>query len=308
MESLKGSSFTGQGYEEVVVRAMQRMGFTVLSNNLLDNRTGEFASAELKDQWVRYILAKEFKTGNKDPWRQLYQYDPSFWELSTLLQWRPYVTEVDVMAGIPSPAQVKDIHCGFSIRGFQLTIGQFIGMMGDRNWLIEISGPSGASARKHDKATQLQWLQHLADLRNCGEGVALFYNGVESSAPAPVTFFHGWERIVMMHFLPSMLWDLPEKIVRKEKEQEAQAALQQKEQEAQAALQQKEQEAQAALQQKEQEAQAAHQQKEQEAQAALQRLEAQAALQERRLTMAMVAIATLAVFLTASLARKGRII
>ena len=89
-----------------------------------------------------------------------------------------------------------------------------------------------------------------------------------------------------MHFLPSMLWDLPEKIVRKEKEQEAQAA----------------------LQQKEQEAQAAHQQKEQEAQPALQRLEAQAALQERRLTMAMVAIATLAVFLTASLARKGRII
>ena len=51
---------------------MQRMGFTVLSNNLLDNRTGEFASAELKDQWERYILAKEFNKGNPNPWRQLY--------------------------------------------------------------------------------------------------------------------------------------------------------------------------------------------------------------------------------------------
>ena len=184
---------------------------------------------------------------------------------------------MEVMAEVPSPAQVKDIHCGFSNNGWRLTIGQFIEMMGgSRNWLIEISGPSGASARRHDKPTQLQWLQHLAVLRNRGEGVALFYNGLESSAPPPVTCFPGWDRIVMMHFLPSMLWDLPEKIVRQEKEQEVQAALQQKEQEVQAALQQKEQEMQAALH------------------------------SERRLKVATVAIATLAVLLTASLARKGR--
>ena len=128
------------------------------------------------------------------------------------------------MAEIPSPALLKDIHCGFSINGRQLTIRQFIEMMRcrSRSWLIEISGPSGVSARKHDKATQLQWLQYLAVLRNSGEGVALFYNGVEPSAPAPVAFFPGRDMVVMMHFLPSMLWELPEKNVRDEKELEAQ--------------------------------------------------------------------------------------
>ncbi|CAE7516633.1 unnamed protein product, partial [Symbiodinium pilosum] len=209
MESLRGSSFTGQGFEDVVVRAMERMGFTVQSNKLLDNSTGEVANQELEQLWVQYILAKEWNKGNFEPWWQLYQRAPMDWELQLP---RPFVTEVDVMAEIASPLQLQDRYCGFSVNGRQLSMRQFIEQMRGRSWLIEIPGPSGASVRKRDKATQLQWLQHLSHRRKCGEGVALFYNGTDPLAPPPVTYFPGCHMIVVMHFLPSIVQDLPENI------------------------------------------------------------------------------------------------
>ena len=64
MDSLRGSSFTGQEHEDMVAAAMQRMGFEVQQNVLLDSNTGQEAGHWLQEQWVRYVCAKNSATGN----------------------------------------------------------------------------------------------------------------------------------------------------------------------------------------------------------------------------------------------------
>ncbi len=224
MESLRGSSFTGQGFEDAVVLAMQHMGFTVRSNTLLNNHTSGIASERLELRWQKYILAKEFCKGNGEPWWRHYQRDPYRQELEIR---RPPVTEVDVMAeiGVLTEAEAKseDRFCGFSENGIPLSIRDFRQRLTGKSWLIEISGLSGDSLRKRDKAHQLSWLLYHADRRRFGEGVALFYNGHDPRAAPPATNFPGIDMIVMMHFLPSAVWFLPVNMMRDQRDAKEEA-------------------------------------------------------------------------------------
>ena len=95
MDSLRGSSFTGQGHEDIVAAAMQRMGFEVRQNVLLDNNTGQEAGHWLQEQWMRYVCAKEYCNGKPQRWWRIFQREPTLEELHMP---RPSVTEVDVLA------------------------------------------------------------------------------------------------------------------------------------------------------------------------------------------------------------------
>ena len=208
MESLRGSSYTGQGFEDAVVLALKRMGFTVRHNVLLDS-AGQAASAELTSQWVAFVLLKEFKKGNREKWWQHFGRDPS---RSEWYMPRPAVTEVDVLAEIANFEGHGNRYCGFSLGGIQLRISDFHGKLNGR-WLVEIWS-SGDSLRKRDKTAQLRWLLRHAASRQQQEGVALFYNGQDPMAAPPASMNLDESGIVMMHFLPSMVGELPEAILR----------------------------------------------------------------------------------------------
>ena len=219
MESQRGSSFTGQGFEVAVVLAMQRMGFTVQSNKLLDNTTSQFASEKQESKWEKYILAKEYGKGNTDLWWRRYNRPPHQDELQIRC---PNVTEVDVMAQIGALTEVEaeseDRFSGFSVGGTRQSIRDFRQLLTGRSWLIEISGPSGDSQWARDKGPQLIQLLRHAARRGYGEGVALFYNGRDSLAAAPVWQNLPDNSVLMMHFLQSEVWALPLKLMRDQRD------------------------------------------------------------------------------------------
>ena len=160
MDSLRGSSFTGQGHEDMVVAAMERMGFEVQRNVLLDNNTGQEAEHWLQGQWVRYVCAKEFWNGRPQRWWRTFQHEPT-WEFEMA---RPYVTEVDVLAECRVPFERDGQRfSGFSRNGTALSINAFRQVLAGR-WLIEISAPDGYNTDRM-KDNQLLWLQHYADHR-----------------------------------------------------------------------------------------------------------------------------------------------
>ena len=207
--SLRGSSCTGQGFEEAVARAMDRMGFTVESNILLNSTTGLPADQTLRQRWVRHILAKEVRRGNDEPWKEQFgRATPRRQDWAN----RPNVTEVDLVATLdPAVQPPGDEFCGFTCEGNKLTVRTFCERLQGRTWLIEISGPSGNSMRKRDKTRQLQSLSKHAARANPPAGVALFYNGSDCNAPPPVQGPVSSD-IVMMHFLEKIVLELPEKL------------------------------------------------------------------------------------------------
>ena len=104
MDSLRGSSFAGQEHEDMVAAAMQRMGFEVQQNVLLDSNTGQEAGHWLQEQWVRYVC-KEFCNGKPQRWLRTFQRLPTWEELCMP---RPFVAEVDVLAKRLAPFEEMD--------------------------------------------------------------------------------------------------------------------------------------------------------------------------------------------------------
>ena len=130
--SLRGSSCTGQGFEEAVAKAMDRMGFRVESNVLLNSATGFRADHNLKQRWVRYILAKEHGRGNVEPWKQKF---PGTEPIRRDWERRPPVTEVDVTATLdPQAKPPGDQFCGFTCDFKSLTVRTFRERLQGRDW------------------------------------------------------------------------------------------------------------------------------------------------------------------------------
>ncbi|OLP88392.1 hypothetical protein AK812_SmicGene30277, partial [Symbiodinium microadriaticum] len=184
---------------------MDRMGFRVESNVLLNSATGFRADHNLKQRWVRYILAKEHGRGNVEPWKQKF---PGTEPIRRDWERRPPVTEVDVTATLdPQAKPPGDQFCGFTCDFKSLTVRTFRERLQGRDW----PGPSGHSMWRRDKTDQLNRLSTHAARSKPPAGVALFYNGSDPNAPPPVEGNVSSD-IVMMHFLEKIVLELPEKL------------------------------------------------------------------------------------------------
>ena len=108
---------------------MQRMGFEVRQNVLLDNNTGQEAGQWLQEQWMLYVCAKEYCNWKPQRWLRTFQREPTLEELHMP---RPSVTKVDVLAECLVPFERDGQRfCGFSQNGVSLSINQFRQMLAD---------------------------------------------------------------------------------------------------------------------------------------------------------------------------------